>query len=111
MHGGRVMVGGEEMHKSLGNFCPVTAALQRYDPEVIRFFLINVQYRGPIDFTPHLLGEAKRSYARLPETVRTKHAERRLASAKGDADSVLPASSKQALADFYASRSDDFTTR
>jgi len=62
MHGGMVMVSGEEMHKSLGNFWPVTAALERYEPEVIRFFLTNVQYRGPIDFTPDLLDEAKRSY-------------------------------------------------
>src|SRR5438094_354238 len=57
MHGGMVMVSGAEMHKSLGNFWPVLAALERYEPEVLRFFLINVQYRGPIDFTPELLEE------------------------------------------------------
>ena len=111
MHGGMVMVSGEEMHKSLGNFWPVTAALQRYEPEVIRFFLINVQYRGPIDFTPDLLDEAKRSYGRLSETVRTVDAERRRAPAKGKADSVLRASTRKALADFEAAMSDDFNTR
>src|SRR5438309_6673339 len=77
MHGGMVMVSGEEMHKSLGNFWPVKAALKLYEPEVIRFFLINVQYRGPIDFAPELLDEAKRSYERLRETMRTVEAERR----------------------------------
>src|SRR3989475_115679 len=61
MHGGMVTVKGEEMHKSLGNYWPVKAALKLYEPEVIRFFLINVQYRGPIDFAPDLLDEAKRS--------------------------------------------------
>src|SRR5205809_148318 len=111
MHGGMVMVSGEEMHKSLGNFWPVTAALQRYEPEVIRFFLINVQYRGPIAFTPDLLAEAKRSYGRLSETVRTVDAERRRAPAKGKADSELRASTKKALADFDAAMSDDFNTR
>src|SRR5438445_5506475 len=111
MHGGMVTVKGEEMHKSLGNFWPVTAALQRYEPEVIRFFLINVQYRGPIDFTPDLLDEAKRSYGRLSETVRTVDAERRRAPAKGKADSELRASTKKALADFDAAMSDDFNTR
>jgi len=111
MHGGMVMVSGEEMHKSLGNFWPVAAALQRYEPEVIRFFLINVQYRGPIDFTPDLLDEAKRSYGRLSETVRTVDAERRRAPAKGKADSELRTSTKKTLADFDAAMSDDFNTR
>src|SRR5881409_1567846 len=77
IHGGMVTVKGEEMHKSLGNYWPVKAALKLYEPEVIRFFLINVQYRGPIDFAPELLDEAKRSYERLRETTRTLEAERR----------------------------------
>jgi cysteinyl-tRNA synthetase len=111
MHGGMVMVSGEEMHKSLGNFWPVTAALERYEPEVIRFFLINVQYRGPIDFTPDLIDEAKRSYGRLSETVRTVDAERRRAPEKGKADSELRAATKKALADFDVAMSDDFNTR
>jgi cysteinyl-tRNA synthetase len=111
MHGGMVMVRGEEMHKSLGNFWPVTAALERYEPEVIRFFLINVQYRGPIDFTPDLLEEAKRSYGRLAETVRTVDSERRRAPAKGTADAELRGATKKMLAEFDVAMSDDFNTR
>src|SRR5467141_1481019 len=111
MHGGMVMVSGEEMHKSLGNFWPVTAALQRYKPEVIRFFLINVQYRGPIDFPPDLIDEAKRSYERLRETVRTIEAERRRSLESGKADRDLKAANAKALADFDAAMSDDFNTR
>jgi cysteinyl-tRNA synthetase len=111
MHGGMVMVSGEEMHKSLGNFWPVTAALQRYEPEVIRFFLINVQYRGPIDFSPDLLDEAKRSYERLRETVRTIDAERRRAPESGKGDRDLKAASAKVLSDFDAAMSDDFNTR
>jgi len=111
MHGGMVMVRGEEMHKSLGNYWPVKAALKLYEPEVIRFFLINVQYRGPIDFTPDLLDEAKRSYERLRETVRTVDAELHRAPAKGEADRELEAATKMTLADFDAAMSDDFNTR
>jgi len=99
------------MHKSLGNYWPVTAALKLYEPEVIRFFLVNVQYRGPIDFTPELLDEAKRSYERLRETVRTVDAERRRAPESGKADRELRAATKKALADFDAAMSDDFNTR
>jgi cysteinyl-tRNA synthetase len=111
MHGGMVMVSGAEMHKSLGNFWPVKAALERFEPEVIRFFLINVQYRGPIDFTPDLIEEAKRSYERIRETVRSIDAERRRVPEKGKADSDLRAATKQAHADFDTAMSDDFNTR
>lgn len=111
MHTGMVMVKGEEMHKSLGNFWPVTAALKLYEPEVLRFFLINVQYRGPVDFTPELIEEAKRSYERLRETVRTVDAERRRAPESGKADRELRIATKKALADFDAAMSDDFNTR
>ena len=111
MHGGMVIVKGEEMHKSLGNYWPVKAALKLYEPEVIRFFLINVQYRGPIDFAPELLDEAKRSYERLRETTRTLEAERRRAPGSGKGDRSLNASTAKALADFDAAMSDDFSTR
>ncbi len=111
LHTGMVMMSGEEMHKSLGNFWPVAAALRQYEPEVIRFFLVNVQYRGPIDFTPELLDEAKRSYERLRETVRTVDAERRRAPESGKSDRDLRAATKKALADFDAAMSDDFNTR
>src|SRR5205809_847488 len=72
---------------------------------------ITIRHCGPIDFTPDLLDEAKRSYGRLSETVRTVDAERRRAPAKGKADSELRASTKKALADFDAAMSDDFNTR
>ncbi len=68
IHGGMLMVDGEEMHKSLGNFWAVVDALKHFDGEVIRFFLINAHYRSPIDFTVDGLEEAKRSYERLLDT-------------------------------------------
>jgi cysteinyl-tRNA synthetase len=111
MHGGMLMVSGEEMHKSLGNFWPLTAALSRYEPEVVRFFLLNVQYRGPIDFTPDSIDEAKRSYERLQETVRTVDAERRRAPENGKADAGIRLATKTALTNFDAAMSDDFNTR
>src|SRR5438552_3697046 len=86
-------------------------ALERYEPEVLRFFLINVQYRGPIDFAPELLEEAKRSYERLRETVRSVEAERRRAPPKGKADPGLRDATKNSLAAFDAAMSDDFNTR
>jgi len=111
MHGGMLMVKGEEMHKSLGNFWAIKDALARWEPEVVRFFLLNAHYRSPIDFAPELIDEAARSYDRLRETVRTLDAERRRAPEKGTADRDLEAAAGEALRTFEASMEDDLNTR
>jgi cysteinyl-tRNA synthetase len=111
MHGGMLMVDREEMHKSLGNFWTVKDALTKVDPEVLRFFLLNAQYRSPIDFTLEGLEEAKRSYDRLRETVRTVHAERRRAPTSGKADDEARKATGEARRAFEAAMDDDFNTR
>ena len=111
MHGGMLMVKGEEMHKSLGNFWATVDALKLWDPEVIRFFFLNAHYRSPIDLTPEAIEEAGRSYARLRETGRNTDAERRRAAEKGKADADLRAATHRALEAFDAAMSDDFNTR
>lgn len=50
MHNGFVNVDKEKMSKSLGNFVTVRDVLARNDPEALRWFLISVHYRGPIQF-------------------------------------------------------------
>jgi len=111
LHGGMLMVSGEEMHKSRGNFWTVKDALARYDPEVARFFLVNAQYRSPIDFSPDLMDEAERSYGRLRETLRTVEAERRRAPANGPSDALLASATAKTLDAFDAAMSDDLNTR
>lgn len=111
IHGGMLMVRGEEMHKSLGNFWALKDALARWEPEVLRFFYLNAHYRSPIDFTPEAVEEAARSYDRLRETVRTVEAERRHAPERGSADGELRAATRRALGAFDAAMSDDFNTR
>ncbi len=111
MHPGMLMIRGEEMHKSLGNFWAVSDALARWEPEVLRFFFLNAHYRSPVDFTPDAIDEAGRSYARLLESVRGVDAERRRAAEKGKADADLLAATRKAREAFDAAMSDDFNTR
>ncbi len=111
LHGGMLMVKGEEMHKSLGNYWTVSDALERWEPEVLRFFFLNAHYRSPVDFSPEALDEAARSYERLRETVRSVEADRRRAAETGKADADLRAGTTKALAAFDAAMSDDFNTR
>ncbi len=111
MHGGMLMVKGEEMHKSLGNFWATVDALKLWEPEVIRFFFLNAHYRSPIDFSPDAVEEADRSYGRIRETVRNLDDARRRAPPEGKADADMAAATQRALDAFDAAMSDDFNTR
>jgi cysteinyl-tRNA synthetase len=50
IHNGFVNVDREKMSKSLGNFVTIRDVLGRNDPEALRYFLLGVHYRGPINF-------------------------------------------------------------
>ena len=65
MHNGYITVDNEKMSKSLGNFFTVRDILEKYDGEVIRFFLLSGHYRNPINFSDELMQQAKNSLGRL----------------------------------------------
>ena len=49
MHNGYININNEKMSKSLGNFVLVQEIIKQYDPQVIRFFMLSVHYRHPIN--------------------------------------------------------------
>lgn len=59
LHNGILMVNGEKMSKSLGNFLTVEELLRKADGETIRFVLLSTHYRQPLDFTEEALRQAK----------------------------------------------------
>ena len=65
MHNGFVRVDDEKMSKSLGNFFTIREVLERYDPEVIRFFIIRAHYRSPLNYSDAHLDDAKNALTRL----------------------------------------------
>ena len=111
MHGGMLMVRGEEMHKSLGNYWALKDALAAYDGEVLRFFLVHAHYRSPIDFTVEALEEAKVAHGRLTETIANLASEARAAPPAGPEDDSLRSAAKIAMDKFATSMDDDFNTR
>lgn len=70
MHNGFITVNNEKMSKSLNNFFTVRDILKEYDGEVLRYFLLSAQYRGPINFSHELMEEAKTSLERMRECKR-----------------------------------------
>ena len=55
MHNGYINIDNEKMSKSLGNFVLVHDLIQTNDPQVLRFFMLSVHYRNPINFSQELL--------------------------------------------------------
>ena len=65
MHNGFVRVDNEKMSKSLGNFFTVREILKKYQPEVVRFFILRAHYRSPLNYSDHHLNDAKSALDRL----------------------------------------------
>jgi len=70
LHNGFVNINAEKMSKSLGNFFTIAEVLERYDPEVLRMFMLSTHYRSPLDYSDAALDEAKKGLDRLYETKR-----------------------------------------
>ncbi|QQS53433.1 MAG: cysteine--tRNA ligase [Candidatus Competibacteraceae bacterium] len=70
MHNGFVQVNEEKMSKSLGNFFTVREVLRRYQPEVVRLFILASHYRGPLNYSDENLDHAKASLTRLYTALR-----------------------------------------
>jgi cysteinyl-tRNA synthetase len=69
VHNGFITIDKEKMSKSLGNFFMIKEVLDKYDPEVLRFFLLSTHYRSPIEFSDEQLREAESSIDRYYTTV------------------------------------------
>ena len=65
MHNGFVRVDNEKMSKSLGNFFTVREILKRYQPEVVRYFILRAHYRSPLNYSDQHLNDAKNALDRL----------------------------------------------
>ena len=65
MHNGFVRVDEEKMSKSLGNFFTIREILEKYDPEVLRFFILRAHYRSPLNYSDRHLDDARQALSRL----------------------------------------------
>jgi cysteinyl-tRNA synthetase len=65
LHNGFVRVDDEKMSKSLGNFFTIRDVVAKYDPEVVRFFILRAHYRSPLNYSDAHLEDAKAALTRL----------------------------------------------
>lgn len=65
MHNGYINIDNEKMSKSLGNFVLVHDIIKKHDPQVLRFFMLSVHYRNPINYTEELLENTRSALERI----------------------------------------------
>ncbi len=65
MHNAFLNIDGTKMSKSLGNFFTVRDISQKYDLQVLRFFMLSAHYRSPLNFSADLMEAAKNGLERI----------------------------------------------
>ncbi|MBE5944353.1 MAG: cysteine--tRNA ligase [Lachnospiraceae bacterium] len=65
MHNGFLKIDNEKMSKSLGNFFTVREIGEKYDLQVIRFFMLSAHYRSPLNFSAELVESSKNGLDRI----------------------------------------------
>lgn len=65
MHAGFINVDGEKMSKSLGNFFTIRDVIEKFHPEVVRYFIVSSHYRSPVNYSDVALKEAKNTLSRF----------------------------------------------
>ena len=65
MHNGFLNIDNKKMSKSLGNFFTVREIADKYDLQVLRFFMLSAHYRSPLNFSAELMEAAKSGLERI----------------------------------------------
>ena len=65
MHNGFLNINNKKMSKSLGNFFTVRDISEKYNLQVLRFFMLSAHYRSPLNFSDDLMESAKNGLERI----------------------------------------------
>ena len=107
VHNGLLTLDQEKMSKSLKNFFLVKDILEKFSPEVVRFYILNASYRQPLDYTEKSLAESGKALERLQNTYDALKAVAKSASGDDDAEELCVRCWKQ----FEERMDDDISTR
>ena len=73
MHNGYININNQKMSKSLGNFFTVRDITEKYDPEIVRFFMLSAHYRNPVNFSDVLMEQSKSAVERVYTCIDNLH--------------------------------------
>jgi cysteinyl-tRNA synthetase len=111
LHNGFITINSEKMSKSLGNFFLLRDILDKFDSETVRFYLLSVHYRSPLDFDDEKLQVAQKGLERMKNCYAAMTNALKAASAENTADGAELAAKVAAIEEaFQDAMNDDFNT-
>lgn len=111
MHNGFITINQEKMSKSLGNFFLVREILDKFAPDVVRWYLLSTHYRSPLDFDDEKLTVAGRGLERIKTAVRLLYEAMNISATEGQANMVGFSEKLSTLRlEFEKAMDDDFNT-
>ena len=112
MHNGFLNIDNKKMSKSLGNFFTVREIGEKYDLQVLRFFMLSAHYRSPINFSAELMETSKNGLERIITSVeKLKELQGKVSGdALTEAEQENQKTVDELIAKFEAAMDDDFNT-
>ncbi|MDD6194339.1 MAG: cysteine--tRNA ligase [Lachnospiraceae bacterium] len=112
MHNGFLNIDNKKMSKSLGNFFTVREIGEKYDLQVLRFFMLQAHYRSPLNFSAELMEAAKNGLERIRTAAAnlTYLKDNAKAVDMTEAEAILVKESQTFVEKFKAAMEDDFNT-
>ncbi len=112
MHNGFLNIDNKKMSKSLGNFFTVREISEKFDLQVLRFFMLSAHYRSPLNFSAELMEASKNGLERIYNGLDKL---RELEEKAGqetllDSEKAWYQESRKLVAKFEAAMEDDFNT-
>ena len=111
LHNAFLNIDNKKMSKSLGNFFTVREIGEKYDLQVLRFFMLSAHYRSPLNFSADLMEAAKSGLERI--VTAAENLQRLSGSTAGElseAEKDLLNQSHAYQEKFEAAMDDDFNT-
>lgn len=112
LHNGFLNIDNKKMSKSLGNFFTVREISEKYDLQVLRFFMLSAHYRSPLNFSAELMEAAKNGLERIVNAAdNLRHLKRNAKSVSmTEEETEIWKGSHLFVEKFEAAMDDDFNT-
>ncbi|MEH7159216.1 cysteine--tRNA ligase [Neobacillus drentensis] len=110
MHNGYINIDNEKMSKSLGNFVLVHDIIKKHNPQVLRFFMLSVHYRNPINYSEELLESTRAAFERLTTSYQNLKHRKEASTDLTDNNQEWLDKIAEAQQQFIEAMDDDFNT-
>ncbi|MDO4304332.1 MAG: cysteine--tRNA ligase [Bacillota bacterium] len=112
MHNAFLNIDNRKMSKSAGNFFTVRDISEKYDLQVLRFFMLSAHYRSPLNFSAELMEAAKNGYDRIVTSVSNLNylLDHAASDTMSEDEKQLVEEAKAFIGSFDEAMDDDFNT-